>query len=174
MMVDANDSNTNGPVEANLLGWLVDRHAAALELYARQLCDCPQDVVQEALLQLAGLTRRPDDLLAWVYCAVRHRALTAARAAKRRKRHEGEAAERRSGWFEPSVADAIDAQAAAGLLESLSQEYREVVVARIWGGLTFQQIARAVGGSDSTAHRSYEAALSLLREKMRIPCPKNL
>ncbi len=173
-MVDANESNANGPVGANLLGWLVDRHAAALELYARQLCDCPQDVVQEALVRLAGLARRPDDLLAWLYCAVRRRALTAARSAKRRKRHEDAAAERCSGWFEPSLAEAIDARAAAAALESLPQEYREVVVARIWGGLTFRQIACAVGGSDSTAHRRYETGLSLLREKMRIPCPENL
>ena len=173
MMVNANDSNATGPVGPDLLGRLADRHAAALELYARQLCDSPQDVVQEALVQLAGLARGPDDALGWVYCVVRNRALSAARAARRRRRHEREAAGRRSAWFQPSAADAIDAQAAAAALESLPQEYREVVVARIWGGLTFQQIGRMVGSSDSTAHRRYEAALSLLRKKMRIPCPEN-
>ena len=31
---------------------LVDRYAAALVLYARQWCDCPEDVVQNALLKL--------------------------------------------------------------------------------------------------------------------------
>ena len=82
MMVNANDSNATGPVGPDLLGRLADRHAAALELYARQLCDSPQDVVQETLVQLAGLARGPDDALGWVYCVVRNRALSAARAAR--------------------------------------------------------------------------------------------
>ena len=37
------------------LGELVDRHAAALVLYARQWCACPEDVVQTAFLKLVRL-----------------------------------------------------------------------------------------------------------------------
>ena len=70
-------------------------------------------------------------------------------------------------------ADLIDAGTAAAALESLPIEQREVVVARIWGGLTFQEIGRLVGVSDSAAHRRYEAALLALRQKLRVPCPKN-
>ena len=65
----------------------------------------------------------------------------------------------RPAWFERSAADLIDAGVAAAALESLPIEQREVVVARIWGGLTFQQIGQLVGVSDSAAHRRYEAAL---------------
>ena len=79
----------------------------------------------------------------------------------------------RSAVFERSAADRIDAGVAAAALESLSIELREVVVARIWGGLTFQQIGQLVGVSDSAAHRRYEAGLSALRQKLRVPCPKN-
>ncbi len=48
-------------MDPDLLGQLLDRHAAALELYARQWCEVPEDVVQDAFLKLAGQrgTRKP-------------------------------------------------------------------------------------------------------------------
>ena len=58
-MVDESDSNLVGPAGPDLLGRLVDRHAAALELDARQWCACTQDVVQEALVRLAALRQAP-------------------------------------------------------------------------------------------------------------------
>ena len=57
-------------------------------------------------------------------------------------------------------------QAAARLLTELPLEQREVVVARIWGGLTFEDVARLVGCSLPTAHRRYQAGLAALREKL--------
>jgi RNA polymerase sigma-70 factor (ECF subfamily) len=172
-VVNANDPNPTGPIGPETLSCLVDCHAAALELFARQLCDMAPDVVQEAFVELAGQDETPRDVLAWLYCVVRNKALSAARAARRRKRHEAEAAARKSAWFVPAASDVLDAQAVAAALASLDPEHREVIVARLWGGLTFQQIARMLGVTDSTAHRRYESALRLLREKMRIPCPKN-
>ena len=130
-----------------------------MELFARQWCDCPDDVVQEALIELVAQPRTPDDVAAWLYRVVRNKAITAWRSAQRRRRHETEAVAHRSAAFERSAADRIDAGVAAAALDSLSIELREVVVARIWGGLTFQQIGRLVGVSDSAAHRRYEAGL---------------
>ena len=172
-MVNGTDTNAGGAAGPELLGVLLDRHAAALELYARQLCDCSEDVVQEALIELVAQPRVPDDAVAWLYRVVRNKAVSALRSARRRKRHEREAAGRRPAWFERSAADLIDAGVAAEALESLPIEQREVVVARIWGGLSFQQIGQLVGVSDSAAHRRYEAALLALRQKLRVPCPKN-
>lgn len=172
-MVNGNDSNAGDAVGPEFLGRLFDRHAAALELYARQLCDCSEDAVQEALIELVGQPRMPDDVLAWLYRVVRNKAISALRSARRRKRHETEAVGKRSIWFDRSAADLIDAGVAATALESLPIEQREVVVARIWGGLSFGQIGQLVGASDSAAHRRYEAALLALRQKLRVPCPKN-
>jgi RNA polymerase sigma factor (sigma-70 family) len=172
-MVSEDDSSTSGRLGPELLGRLFDRHAAALELYARQLCDCSEDVVQEALIELARQPRMPDDAVAWLYRVVRNKAISASRSAGRRKRHETEAAVHRPAWFERSGADLIDADTAAAVLESLPVEQREVVVARIWGGLTFQEIGRLVGVSDSAVHRRYEAALLALRQKLGVSCPKN-
>ena len=172
-MVNGTDTNAGGAAGPELLGRLLDRHAAALELYARQLCDCSEDVVQEALIELVGQPQMPCDVAAWLYRVVRNKAITAWRSAQRRQRHESAAVANRPAAFERSAADRIDGGAAAAALESLSIELREVVVARIWGGLTFQQIAQLVGVSDSAAHRRYEAALLALRQKLRVPCPKN-
>jgi RNA polymerase sigma factor (sigma-70 family) len=173
MMVDEHNSNTGDAMEPELLGHLFDRCAAPLELFARQWCDCPEDVVQESLIELLGQSPRPIDVVAWLYRVVRNKAVSACRSSQRRKRHETVAVDRRQALFERSAADRIDAGVAAMALESLSIELREVVVARIWGGLTFQQIGRLVGVSDSAAHRRYEAALLALRQKLRVPCPKN-
>jgi hypothetical protein len=62
-MVNGHDSSANGALGPELLGRLFDRHAAALELYARQWCDAAEDVVQEALIELVGQCRPPDDAL---------------------------------------------------------------------------------------------------------------
>jgi RNA polymerase sigma factor (sigma-70 family) len=167
-MVNANDSKATWPMGPELLGRLFDRHAAALEFYASQLCDCPQDVVQEALVQLAGQAQPPADLVAWLYRVVRNKALNASRSARRRRRREAEVVARRPTCFHSSPEDALDAQAAADALSTLPEHDREVIVVHVWGGLSFAQIAELIGVSDSTAHRRYQAALSKLRDKLGV------
>ena len=169
--MDANESNPLGRLSADRLAGLLDRHARALELFARQYCGCPEDVVQEALLALCGLATAPDDAVGWLYTVVRRKAIDAARAERRRRRHEDRAASDGRLWFVAVPEGALDAQAAVTALAALPEEQREVIVARVWGGLTFAQIAQTIGTTDSTAQRRYEAALTLLREKMRFPCP---
>jgi RNA polymerase sigma factor (sigma-70 family) len=170
-MVSRNDfDNCDGPWP-DVLGRLVDRHAAALTLYARQLCNCPEDAVQDALIGLVEQGQPPGDAVAWLYRVVRNKAISAARSNQRRRRHEREAVGGRPAWFEPSPADRLDAETAAAALAALPIEQREVVVARIWGGLSFEQIGRLVGVSDSTAHRRYEAGLASMRQKLRLSCP---
>jgi RNA polymerase sigma-70 factor (ECF subfamily) len=151
---------------------LVDRHAAALVLYARQWCATPEDVVQTAFLKLAGQAVPPDTVLPWLYRVVRNGAIDAARAARRRQKYETRAAAATSSWFLPTDdPTGLDARAAAAALADLPVDIREVLVAHLWGGLTFEQIAAAVGGSASTAYRRYAAGLDILREKLRVPCP---
>jgi RNA polymerase sigma-70 factor (ECF subfamily) len=169
-MMAEHDSSSGG-VGPELLGRLLDRHAAPLELYARQWCQCPEDVVQEAFIELAGQFPPPDEAISWLYRVVRNKAISALRSSRRRKRHESAAVGVRSMAFAPSPGDCVDADLAAAALESLAIEQREVVVARIWGGLSFQQIGQLVGVTDSSAHRRYEAGLLALRRKLRVPCP---
>ena len=57
-------------------------------------------------------------------------------------------------------------------LEGLPLAEREVVVARIWGGLSFEEIAGLTGALTSTVHRRYQAGLAALRERLGLPCPE--
>jgi RNA polymerase sigma factor (sigma-70 family) len=159
-------------VGPELLGRLLDEHGAALALYARQWCSSPEDVVQEALIQLVRQPSVPEKLLPWLYRVVRNGAIGAARGARRRRGHEAVAAQRADAWFESSVGDRIDAVLASHCVESLPPEQRETIVARLWGGLSFQEIGELMGASSSSAHRWYEAGLKALRERLEPSCPR--
>jgi RNA polymerase sigma-70 factor (ECF subfamily) len=158
-------------MDPDAIGRLLDRHEAPLTLFARQLCDAPEDVVQEAFLRLADLRHQPEDPGAWLYRVVRNLALDAARAAGRRRKHEARAAASSSPWFDPAPMDGPDPADAEAALKSLPREEREVIVAHLWGGLTFEQIGRATGTSSSTAHRFYSRGLQTLRARMGASCP---
>ncbi len=152
---------------------LVNEHAAALVLYARQWCAAPEDVVQEAFIKLASHGLSPDNLLGWLYRVVRNGALAAARAEQRRRRHETAAAMRVPNWFAPAEAARLDGEVATAALQNMPIEERETLVAHLWGGLTFEQIGELTGVSSSTAHRRYRTALVALRERLRVPCPND-
>lgn len=153
-----------------LLRELLARHAPALELYARQWCSTPEDVVQEALLRLMNEKPLPENPVAWLYLAVRRRAISAGRAQTRRRQHESAAA--RSA-FELKEAGGLGAIEATEALAELPLEEREILVAHIWGGLSFREIAELVGSSSSAVHRQYVAGLEVLRERLEVSCSKN-
>jgi RNA polymerase sigma-70 factor (ECF subfamily) len=154
-------------VSPAMLGELLDRHAAALVLFARQFCRSPEDAVQEAFMQLARQAEAPDEPAAWLFRVVRNGALSAARAEHRRSKHEAAAAATRTSvWFLPSEADRLDALSAGEALAELALEEREIIVAHLWGGLTFRQIGELAGISAATAFRRYEAALCTLRARV--------
>jgi RNA polymerase sigma-70 factor (ECF subfamily) len=152
------------------LARLIDGHAAALVLYARQWCAEPEDVVQDAFVKLARQRRLPDDRVAWLYRVVRNAAIDAAKMARRRQRRESAAARPVSWFVEPEV-DGLDAETAVAALARLGEEEREVIVARHWGGLSFEQIALVAGCSASTAFRRYSAGVDALRERLGVLCP---
>jgi RNA polymerase sigma-70 factor (ECF subfamily) len=144
---------------------LVDRHGPALILYARQWCHAPEDVVQEAFLRLVALRQPPREVVPWLYRVVRNAAIDAGRAARRRQRRESAAA-RPVRWFVEPAIDGLDAAAAVAALERLPAEEREVIVARLWGELSFEQIAALAGCSASTAFRRFGAGIDSLRKTL--------
>lgn len=155
------------------LGRLVEAHGAALVLYARTWCATAEDIVQEAFVKLASQQRTPDNPVAWLFRVVRNGAVSAARSARRRQRHESAAAARAATWFVPGETGDLDADAVTAALAALAAEDREIVVAHVWGGRTFAEIADLTGLSASTAHRHYLAALESLRERLHAPCATN-
>ena len=155
-------------MDSELLGSLIDRLAAPLGLYARQWCDEPEDVVQEAFVKLAEQATTPLNPAAWLFRTVRNGAINAGIARRRRRRHEAEAAGEMPSWFDtrPAVVKpwCLDPESAQAALAVLPLEQREIIVAHLWGGLTFDQIAELVGTSSSSAHRLYHAGLTALRD----------
>src|SRR5262249_43061407 len=128
-------------MDPTILGQLVDEHAAALELYARQWCAAPEDVVQDAFVKLASQRREPETVVSWLFRVVRNRAISDWRAAQRRKKHEAIAGERKSQQMFVHGSRELDADAAAGALQGLPGDEREVITLHLWGGLTFAEIA---------------------------------
>jgi RNA polymerase sigma factor (sigma-70 family) len=151
------------------LAQLLDEYGPALELFARQWCRSPGDVVQEAFLQLVRQSSWPENVVAWLYRVVRNGAISAARSEQRRLRHESVAAGK-TEWFEERAEATIDAESAAQALAALELEEREIIVAHLWGGLSFAEVAALVGTSSSTAHRRYQTGLARLREALEVPC----
>jgi RNA polymerase sigma factor (sigma-70 family) len=146
------------------MGRLYRTHASALRLYARQWPGGTEDPVQDAFVKLAQQSPPPKDVLAWLYRVVRNAALAAGRSEARRRRRQDRASSQEA-WF-AAVDDRIDSKEATRLLTELPLEQREVLVARIWGGLTFEEVARLSGCSLPTAHRRYQAGLAALRERL--------
>ncbi|WP_435017873.1 RNA polymerase sigma factor [Tundrisphaera sp. TA3] len=147
-----------------LLGRLFDDHAPALALYARQWCEAPEDVVQEAFVRLACQRSVPDRVVPWLFRVVRNGAISASRGERRRRGREARASSPEA-WFAPT-GDPIDAAHASRLVAGLDGDLREAVVARVWGGLSFDEIAALHGCSVATAHRRYHAGLARLREQI--------
>jgi RNA polymerase sigma factor (sigma-70 family) len=162
-----------GPINALLIAELFDRHCAALEFYAAQWTTSPQDCVQEAFVQLAQQASPPDDPRAWLFRVVRNQALNAVRAERRRTAREQSVAERQAAP-QSATGDPADTAALSDLLRTLTERQHELVVLRVWGRLTWQEIAEVAGGSRSAAQRDYVEALQILRKILEpSSCPTN-
>ena len=149
--------------------WL-DRHGPALVLFARQWsatrCDA-EDAVQNGFLRFwrtRGAAREP---LPYLYACVRTAAMDCGRSQRRRDardRHAGEPAD--APAFEFPVERREREAAIEAALNQLPGDQREVVVMKVWGGLTFAEIAAAIGVPLSTAASRYRYALARLTAEL--------
>jgi RNA polymerase sigma factor (sigma-70 family) len=159
------DCMDNG-LTPELLERLLDQHGAALQLFAAQWTTTPEDCVQESFLQLMRQRKLPDRIVPWLFRVVRNQAISQRRTSVRRARHEAAAAVERPSWFSTGAEAFVDDERLSAALGSLTEDHREVIVAKIWGGLSFEQIAEVVGISRSSVHRRYELGLTILRERL--------
>ena len=156
------------------LAELFDAHASRLVLYARQWLDgaAAEDVVQEVFISLAGLSRAPDEVRAWLFRAVRNTAISELRSRQRRRAREQAATEAPSPRFMPHPDDRLDADAAERALAGLPVQQREIVVLRIWGELSYQEIAALIGRPLTSVFVEYRDALASLKQMLESPCRK--
>lgn len=150
-------------MDPEYLAHLFHRHATALVLYARQWCDCAEDVVQETFLKLSEQDPQPTPVRPWLFRVARNAAISAQRRSHRRRRRE--AAQTKQVWFE-RVDDQLEIDEAVRALKALDETHREAVVARIWGELTFEELATLQACSVATAHRRYVEALRQLQTRL--------
>jgi RNA polymerase sigma-70 factor (ECF subfamily) len=149
--------------------WL-DQHGAALLLLARQWVTSradAEDVVQEAFVRFWRSRQRATDPAAYLYACVKHCALDWQRGRLRQsRREEAVARPEAETLFSGPLEQAERRAAIAAALGQLPQSQREVLVLKIWGGLSFPQIAQALGISANTAASRYRYALAKLREQL--------
>lgn len=149
------------------------QHGPKLLLCARQwtrsLADA-EDVVQEAFVRFwrhqRGLDDDPQRLL---FTSLRRAAIDLARRDTRRARREAAAGEDLagpSGWFEHDAEQAERVRAIEAAIRRLPTEQREVLVLKIWGELTFEEIARELDIPANTAASRYRYALGGLRKDL--------
>jgi RNA polymerase sigma-70 factor (ECF subfamily) len=138
-------------------------------LYARQQTRMDQDaedVLQDALVES---WRRegavPPDAL--VFATIRRRAIDLARSNESRGEREVVAGKPEVEWFVPDVEERETQRLLEDAVKSLQPAYREVVTLKVWGGLTFQDIADVTGVPLNTAASRYRYALEDLRANLK-------
>lgn len=147
--------------------WLRSRGPKFL-LFARQQTrrdSDAEDVLQDALVeswQRAGGT--PDDAL--VYSTIRRRAIDLARSSDRRAIRE-EASGPAEPWFSPDVEQRETQRVLEEAVKEITPIYRDVVVLKMWSGLTFQQISETLGIPLNTAASRYRYAIEELRDNLK-------
>src|SRR5262245_2837927 len=151
-------------------GWF-DAHGAALLLFARQFVAASadaEDIVQEAFIRYWRSRGQVEEPAPFMFACVRHCALDWQRGRRRQLRREERAARPET---EPLFGGAAAEQderrlAIEAALRELPEEQAAVLVMKIWGGLTFPQIAAALETSPNTAASRYRYALAKLREAL--------
>ena len=159
---------------ATIARWFED-YARTLVLYARQWVAGgeAEDVVQDVFTSLIRQRTQPDDVKAWLYRAARNAALDRLRSGKRRRGRETQTAKAQPACFESRPEDLIDARIVCEQLEKLPEAAREIIVLRIWAGLTFAQIGAVTGVAPATALRHYRQALQQIRQRLEQSCKTN-
>jgi len=150
--------------------WL-DEHAAALVLFARQWSDShaeAEDIVQDAFMRFWPKRVSVRNARAYLYACVRTAAMDRRRgAARRQRRQQAVAAMPVESLFEDTIEQAERREAIEDALDALPIEQKEVVVMKIWGELTFQDIGEALAIRPNTAASRYRYALKALRESLQ-------
>ena len=146
----------------------MDQNAPAFLLFARQQSRCEadaQDLVQEAVVE--SWRRRAHDApppRGFVFATIRRRAIDLARSSDRRAGREAAVtADPAQAWFEPLVEERERSGLIQDAMRELPEIHREVVTLKVWGGLTFAEIADALEIPANTAASRYRYGLDHLR-----------
>jgi len=142
---------------------LWNEHVRGLILYARHWADREaEDVVQDAFLKLLATNPPPDNPKTWLYRVVRNAAID------RQRKNRWFQPPPLDNWFEslPDKSEPFEGVELTQLLDSLPEPCREIVIAKIWGGLNFREIAELTQRPISSVHSDYQSGIERLRKEM--------
>lgn len=142
-----------------------------LLLFARQWASSPadaEDIVQEVFVRFWRRERSFETRnVPLLFTMVRHAAIDWRRRNERRRNREtfavADASTTREPLFEAAMADRDRAEAIECALADLPHEQREVIMLKVWGELTFAQVAAVLDIPQNTAASRYRYALEALR-----------
>lgn len=157
-----------GRCDPAALGRVYDLYAARIYAYVRSLGAAPslaEDVLQEVFVKLAtrsGQSGAVKSLKPYLFAAARNELRRwSTRLLRRGEIRPGHL----TGLFEVA-APGVPADEAAALEDALSElpaAQREVVVMKVYGGLTFAEIAEVMQRSVNTTASRYRYALEKLK-----------
>lgn len=147
--------------------WVAD-NGPRLLLFARQQTHCEQDardVFQDTLLEVWKRGKGGPPEPARLFATVRRRAIDLARRNQRRLQRESLwlSGLELENWFQAPPLESLSIEAE---LRKIHPQYAEVVLLKIWGELTFEQIGFTLGINPSTAASRYRYGLRDLRERL--------
>ena len=145
---------------------LYEQHGPVLLAYALSLVrnrSAAEDVLHQVFTKLLQrnvvINGQP---LHYLYRAIRNTALNY------RRQHARELELAPSGsWLESPPGFDEAGLALHTALEELPDEQREVMILRVWGHMTFEEVAAALDISPNTAASRYRYALAKLKERLR-------
>jgi RNA polymerase sigma-70 factor (ECF subfamily) len=158
--MSANDVNER-------LGAFYDTHRQELFTYALSITGsfvCAEDAVHEAFSRVLRKGRLPETLRPYLFRCVRNAALDTLRHAEReRRKMDGY-----SAIFQKDCAP-HGHEAVSEWLSCLSDREREWVVLKVYGGLTFREIAEVCAARQGTVAAGYWRGLQKLRGMLGLP-----
>lgn len=143
------------------VGRLYAAHRQELFTYALSITRsyaCAEDAVHESFRRLLALRRLPRELRPYVFRCVRNASLDVLRSAER----DQQKLAHYQILFDES-ADPHQKELVADLLATLSDKEREIVVLKLFSGLTFREIAEVCSARQGTVAASYWRSLQKLR-----------
>ena len=149
------------------------QHRQALFSLALTVTGCSglaEDAVHDAFVRLCGMQELPSGrLAAYVFAAVRNSAVDCCRRAERERKLAGTLFAESPDIGVANTSSATDDTSARlrHEIESLDEGTREIIVMKIYGELTFDEIGKVLDTPPATVATRYRRALLTLEERLR-------